>query len=347
MVAFSRMTVDGSRNVTDTSLFTARRDGGRLTRVLSGARLRPFYLYWSPDSTQVSVLSSVEGETFLELGLAPAGVEGAYRSLDQGAPFYWAWRGDSHTIVAHVNLGVPGSEGERLSLLSLAPGFNRSEIGADPGAFQAPSFSPDGKSIAYASTAEAVSTLHLRAMDGSGERTVATDTGGAFLEFSRDGARLAYLAAIRLQPVPAGTLTVVDLRAGGKKKTLKETPVLEFFWAPDGRTLTFVVPDTSENIDPMFMRNERLPYIRLMGYDAATGATWVIARFPPSRGFFSVLPYFDQYQRSSTMWSPDSRFIGFTALTADGSPGLFVARADGNIRPRFLASGDDAFWSLK
>jgi hypothetical protein len=85
----------------------------------------------------------------------------------------------------------------------------------------------------------------------------------------------------------------------------------------------------------------------LMGFDAVTGKTWLIARFPPSKGFFSVLPFFDQYQRSSTVWSPDSRFIGFTALTDQGASGLFVARADGNIKPRFLASGDDAFWSSR
>jgi hypothetical protein len=88
-------------------------------------------------------------------------------------------------------------------------------------------------------------------------------------------------------------------------------------------------------------------YVRLKGYDVTSGKTWVIARFPPSRGFFSVLPFFDQYQRSSTMWSPDSRFIGFTALAADGSAGLFVARADGVIKPRYLAPGDYAFWSWK
>lgn len=62
---------------------------------------------------------------------------------------------------------------------------------------------------------------------------------------------------------------------------------------------------------------------------------------------FSVLPYFDQFQRSATIWSPDSRLILFTALTAGGSPGLFVARADRTLTPRFLSSGDYAFWSWK
>ena len=347
LVAFSRLTVNGGSEITDASLFTAGRDGRNLTKVLSGSRLRPFYLYWSPDSRKVSLLSSVAGESFLEMGLATAGEEGAYQSLDQGSPYYWHWRADSRAILVHVNTGQPGADGERLSLFSLEPQVNRREMRVDPGVFQAPSFSPDGKSVAYASTVQAVFTLHLSSVDGSGERTVATDVGGAFLEFSRDGRRIAYLAAASLQPVPEGTLTVVDLGSPPRKQTLKETPVLEFFWAPDGRTLAFVVPDNGDGIDPLFLKDDSLAYVRLMGFDAVTGRTWLIARFPPSKGFFNVLPFFDQYQRSSTMWSPDSRFIGFTALTDQGTSGLFVARADGNIKPRFLTSGDDAFWSSR
>jgi len=115
----------------------------------------------------------------------------------------------------------------------------------------------------------------------------------------------------------------------------------------DGRMPAFVVPDGGDGIDPMFLRDDSLAYVRLMGFDAVTGKTWLIARFPPSKGFFNVLPFFDQYQRSSTIWSSDSRFIGFTALTDQSPAGLFVACADGNIKPRFLSSGDDAFWSSR
>ena len=82
-----------------------------------------------------------------------------------------------------------------------------------------------------------------------------------------------------------------------------------------------------------------------MGCNAATGKTWLIARFPLSRGLLDVLPFFDQYQRSASLWSPDSKYLVFTAVSADGRPGLYVVRADGNIKPRFLAAGDFAFWS--
>jgi TolB protein len=347
-VAFARMTVDEASQVTDASLFTAAKDGRSLTRILSGPHLRPFYLYWSPDSRLVSLLSSVQDEGgSLELGVAPAGVEGGYRALDRGSPFYWAWRADSRALVEHVNTGQPGADGERLSVLNLGTEVSRAVLKADPGVFQAPSYSADGKSVAYASTSEAVSTLHLSTADGSADRSVATDQGSMFLAFSRDGRRLAYLAALRLQPVPLGTLNVVDMGKTVAKRRLKEAPVLEFFWSPDGRTLAFIVPDRADGVDPMFAQSDSLAYVRLMGFDVATARTRTIARFPPSRGFFNVLPFFDQYLRSSTIWSPDSRFIAFTAVTPDGSPGIFVSRADGNILPRFVAGGDDAFWSLR
>lgn len=347
-VAFARMTMDAASQVTDASLFSAARDGKNLTRLLSGSHLRPFYLYWSPDSKLVSLLSSVDQEGSLELGVAPAGVESGYRALDRGSPFYWAWRGDSGALVEHVNIGQPGAEGERLSLLSLGPQIGRAPIQADPGVFQAPSFSADGNSVAYATTSEAVSTVHLSRADGSADRTVATERGGIFLSFSRDGRHLAYLAALRLQPVPLGTLSVVDVaKSGAGKKTLKEAPVVEFFWSPDGRDLAFIIPDSIEGVDPMFAQSDSLAYVRLMGYEVSSGRTWTIARFPPSRGFFSIVPFFDQYQRSSTIWSPDSRLLAFTAVTPDGTAGVFVSHADGNTQPRFLASGDYAFWSWK
>jgi len=345
-VAFTRMTVDSSSQVTEASLFSSARNGKKLTRLLSGSKLRPFYLYWSPDSKLVSLLSSVD-EGGLELGVAPAGEEGGYRALDHGSPFYWAWRADSRALVEHVNTGQPGEDGERLSLLNIGPEITRAPIRADPGVFQAPGFSADGKRVAYASTIEATSTLHLTAADGSGDQTVATERGGIFLDFSRDGKHLAYLAALRLQPVPLGTLNVVEVGKAASKKTLKEEPVLEFFWSPDGRSLAFIIPDNMEGVDAMFAQSDNLAYVRLMGYDVSSGRSWTIARFPPSRGFFNVLPFFDQYQRSSTMWSPDSRFLAFTAVGPDGSSGIFVSNADGNTQPRFLAAGDDAFWSLR
>lgn len=347
LLAFARFTVNSSSQVTDASLFTEGKDGKNQKRLLTGTRLQPFYLYWTPDSRRVSFLSEVTGQTIMEMGIATAGVEGDYQALDSGAPFYWDWRPDSQSIVVHANMGAESTT-ERLSLLSPEPSAQRSDLSVETGVFQAPSFSPDGKSMMYATSANEKFELHLRALDGSGDKTIANDDGGAFFSFSRDGKRVAYLAAVSFQPLPQGTLTVLDAAGKAASRTLKEEPVLAFFWSPDGRTIAFLTPDTdSGSVDPMFAQSSQVIYMKLMGYDAGSGKTWTIARFPPSRGMLAVLPYFDQYGRSATLWSPDSRFITFTAFSADGTPALYVARADGNIKPRFLVNGDYAFWSWK
>jgi Tol biopolymer transport system component len=347
LVAFERLTIDSSNTVTDASLFTEGKDGKNETLLFSGTRVQPFYLYWAPDSRRLSLLSSVRGQASLELGIATAGVEGDYRALDHGSPFYWDWRPDSGSVVVHANIGQSGVAAERLSLLDPEKPAGRSDLGVQNGVFQAPSFSPDGLSVAYASSGDSTFTIHLRGVDGSGDRTVASGDGGAFFSFSPDGKRVAWLAASAFQPLPYGKVSVLAFAGNAAPRTLTEEPILAFFWAPNGKTLAFLMPDDGKSIDPMFLQNPRVLSLRLMGYDPASGKTWLIATFPPSRGMLSVLPYFDQYQRSTSIWSPDSRFITFTAFSADGTPALFVARADGNIKPRLLAAGDSAIWSRR
>ena len=347
LIAFARISVSGDSTLNDASLYTVAIDGKRLSRLLSGTRLQPFYFFWSPDSRRVSLLSQVRGENALELGIATAGTDGDYRSLDGGAPVYWDWLGDGRTVVAHINGGQNAKGNERLSVLNVDSAPVRSDVNVDGGFFQAPNITPDGKSFVYASSSQAGFTLHLRALDGTTDRDIASGEGGAFFSLSSDGKRLAYLSAAAMQPFPLGKLTIVDIGGNAKARRVEDAPVLAFFWAPNGRSLAYIVPETSGNIDPQFLHSDEAPYLRLVGCDAATGRTWTIARFPPTRGIFSVIPFFDQFQRSATIWSPDSRFILFTALTEDGSPGIFIARADRTVTPRFLTSGDYAFWSWK
>lgn len=213
--------------------------------------------------------------------------------------------------------------------------------------FQAPDLSPDGRSIAYVTGSIDGFILRLRGLDGSAESTIARDVGTAYFGFAPDGNHVAYLAAFRVQPVPQGILSIVSLRGTPVSKKVTEAPVLAFFWAPDGRKLAFIVPDSSGGTDPMFQTSPDQLNLRIVGCDAATARTWTLARFPATRGLLSILPFFDQYQRSATIWSPDSGSIVFTALSPQGDPAVYVVRADGSVKPRFLTAGDSAFWSWK
>jgi dipeptidyl aminopeptidase/acylaminoacyl peptidase len=254
LIAFARFSLDSESNIADASLFTVRADGKSLAHLLSGTRLQPFYLFWSPDSRRVSLLSQVRGEGGLEMGVATAGAEGDYRSFDGGSPFYCDWLRDGRTLVAHVNIGQTGETAERLSVLKIDGQPARSDIRVASGYFQAPNISPDGRSFAYASSTLSSFTLHLRTLNGSIERSLATDIGGAFFSFSGDGKRIAYLAAAAVQPVPQGKLTILDLAGKAQPRTLTDVPVLAFFWAPDRHTLAYIVPETSGDIDQVFLR---------------------------------------------------------------------------------------------
>ena len=340
-VAFTRLEA-ASGDITGASLYAAHARGSGILRLFSSDRIQPFYLCWSPDSKRISLLSQVKGVAELELGMCPAGAQEQYVTVDRGAPYYWDWLSDSSSIAVHVHGGSPE---ERLSLITLDPAPHRIDIPVQASIFQAPNVTPDGKSVIYVRGEDGRFTLRLLAFDASTERTVASDSGVPYFSLSRDGTRLAYLAALSVQPVPQGIFNIVSVDGSTPAIRLTEAPVLAFFWAPDGRKLALILPDTSASSDPMFQHSDVQVNLKLVGCDAVTGKTWVIARFPSARGLLSILPFFDQYQRSSTIWSPDSRYVVFTAFSQKGVPAVYVARADGSLRPRFLTPGDFAYWS--
>ncbi len=342
-LAFARHSVTDSGAGVANAIYAWHVAGGGATPIFESSRIEPFYLCWSPDSIRLSVLSSVPEDGSLELGILKPATGGGYEALDHGSPYYWDWLADGTSLVAHVNSGGTGEE--RLSLLRLDAQPSRTDIPVGPALFQAPDVSPDGRTVAYVSETPDGFSLRVRSLDGSGEREVANGSGGVYFSIARDGKRIAFLAAESVQPVPQGTLSIADLQGTGSVATLPAESVLAFFWSPDGRTLAYLVPDSSDGIDAAFLRDEQASYVRLAGYDPASRRSWTIARFPISAGMATLLPFFDQYLRSDTIWSPNGRFITFSAYAADGLPALFVARGDGNLRPRKLAAGDWVSWS--
>ena len=66
----------------------------------------------------------------------------------------------------------------------------------------------------------------------------------------------------------------------------------------------------------------------------------------PTDAFMTqIVPHFDQYQRSSTIWSPNDRYLVINSITEDSGPGIFVIDATGNLQPRLANYGVMPFWS--
>ena len=79
--------------------------------------------------------------------------------------------------------------------------------------------------------------------------------------------------------------------------------------------------------------------------DLDTGKARHLTTFTPTGSFLNLLPFFDQYHRSMTLWSPDSRKMVIAANDKQG-PGIYVIDTQTGTSTR-IASGDLASWSRK
>ncbi|MFL5713597.1 MAG: hypothetical protein ACJ769_02935 [Chloroflexota bacterium] len=314
----------------------------------------PFYLYWSPDGTRVSFLTT-EPDGSIDLRVAPADASAPATVVRNGAPMYWAWNGPGGLFVhsggdsADAFIGQVGLDG----------------AGVDPtiaasGGFRAPAVSPDGSFIGYVGRGSADPEVILQGRDGAGRHAV-TVHGEAAMDFSPTTADLAFIApseAGRDLAVPVGPLRLLSA-ARDDVRVLLPGPVVAFFWAPDGRTIAAL--QLGQAPDDNLASVNRAPKarlarahttaaapgvaLRLVFVDTRSGATRGARAVQVGEVFAAqVLPYFDQYALSHRFWSPDGRTIALPVTAADGTTGIVVIPTDGSTTTR-VGDGVAAAWS--
>lgn len=150
-----------------------------------------------------------------------------------------------------------------------------------------PTWSPDGRQIAYVSDAASSNpALWVMNRDGSGKRHIAP--GGAMagavdsLSWSPDGRQIA-ATAYRDNAAPVSQIYVVE-PASGARRALTELPggALDPAWSPDGRWIAFAARDGRRTI------------LHVMRADGS-----------------EVHPIAEQSPSRSPTWSPDGRHLAF------------------------------------
>ena len=321
----------------------------------------PFYLYWAPDGRRLAFLATEPVGLSLRVapadGSAPLDGSGAGAIIRRGAPLYFDWVGADRLLV-HVGSGSGAFAGE----VGLDGASVASPV-AGTGDFRSASVSGDGRYLAYVrSQTPSSGDLVVASRDGTSRHEVPVFSPTAFV-FDPTGDTLASIAADA--PVkdsltfPLGPLRLVDARSGAVR-TLLDSSVVGFFWAPDGRTIATLrlarAGDQTADAGPAFSTARMvLPVaaatpppateVRLAFVDVSTGVVRSERVVRLGSHFVNeLLPYFDQYAQSHRLWAPDSASILLPLVDAIGRTRLVVVPADGtDSRP--IADGLSGFWS--
>ena len=328
---------------------------GDPTAVYDSGDRPPFYLYWSPDGTRLTFLTT-EPDGGIALRVAPADASGPAQLIRHGAPMYWAWTGSGRLLVhsgggtADAFVGEIGLDG-----VPVAPGV------AGSGGFRTPAVTADGAYRGYVAPGSGTADeVVVESRDGGGRQAVDVD-GAAAIDFSPTASDLAFIAPDApggQDPLPIGPLRVLSATTG-IVRTVLAGPVVAFFWSPDGRTLAAlqIGQPSGDNIagldGAVTARLARAPLaapapgvaLRLVFVDVASGAIRAKRGIQLADLFAAQqLPYFDQYALSHRIWSPDSRSIALPVDDPDGTSEIEVIRADGSD-PTHVADGVAAAWS--
>jgi TolB protein len=334
------------------TLYSEATDGSRLVPLYNSEQSIPFYLYWSPDGHFVTFLSS-KGNGQLTLGLAQGDKENSTQQLDSGAPLYFAWSPDSQRMLLHVDGTLSDSNQARIALLPLAQRDSPHAISSSPGSFAAPQWSPDGQHLLF-STEDVNKSQAVAVSNAVGEATKVLFNYAGRISFtlSPSGDRIAYIVTEPAVQVPNfGVVRVVD--ADGKNtQDVSQDPALAFFWSPNGKRLAYLTVQTSTNsssyraIGPAQQGGPTIQ-VQWKVKDFDTSTTRVVATFAPTENFINLLPFFDQYARSMTFWSPDSQSLVYASSEASGTGSIWIAGVASSAPPLKVGEGVFGSWSWK
>lgn len=328
----------------------------------------PFYLYWAPDSRQISFIAS-NATSGIGLHLVSL-TDHQCTLLATGQPLFWDWTLESDQILMHS--GVTHPDG-RLALIDVKRNGLIGENIARPGLFQAPGIAPSGRYWAYAEMDDYDNGQLVVEDIATQERIDVPYEGAVALNWSPARDQLAFITPATSVSRYYGPLHLLDAAAKSVRVAVDAT-VLAFFWSPDGHQIAYLTiadadvspqpsagegrtrlnghyngsfksngrPDTSHDNQPLRLVETLL--LDLWSINVTTLTSHKVATIEPSSQFMNqFLPFFDQYALSHRLWSPNSEALVLPVKKA-GVSEITVVPING-AQPVTLAAGEMACWS--
>ena len=334
------VSVSGQGESTLSEMFVKTIDEEGISEIYSSESMHPFYLYWSPDNETMSFLSTDSaGQSIVLQTVSVNGGDPAI--LDIGSPYYWSWAPDGRTMIIHTG-STSSTTPEHLAFLQMDAEIVEDALDSTPASFQAPAWSPDGSRILLTRLNDD-DTKELVIADSAGvfEKTLTEFSINTSFAWSPDSQLVAYIEGNRETSAGVfGALHVVDLETD--EDFFQAEDVFAFFWSPNSRKIAYFKPRVAETES-----STQTLLLELHMLDTVSGETEELFTFQPSNQFSSVLPYFDQYHQSATIWSPDSDNLVLSFIDQEGNPGIAIVASSGQSEPRLLSGGFLAFWSWK
>lgn len=339
-IAYVSYSGSNSQNL-EAHLYISKSDGTDAHEVFTSDRMIPVFLYWSPDSRALGFLATqTDGNSGILRISRLDGTES--QVVDSGQPLFWAWAPSGQRILIHSNGARRDS---RLAYLWLEDPVIEEGLSIDSAPFQAPDFSPDGNRVAFAEfTSKDESALIMLDRTNNRKHVLGTYKGTVAFQWSPVGGHIAFAVSQDTALASQGPLTVMTIESPPRQLLSIGENVVGFFWSPDGTRIAYIQGAFNPEVESQVLG--KFTHLELHVTTVPEDESKLLFSFVPSEQFAAMLPYIDQYQRTLTIWSPDSQYLALSAYTQQG-PRIVVAQAEGDFEPRLLEPGTLAVWSWK
>lgn len=346
-LAFVRISFTQSSQ--EVSLLSSLSDGKKPVTNFTSQEFQPFYLYWSPNSQSIAFLGS-DATTGALSQYVVAAAGGASKLIGDGQPYYWDWSPDNHTMIVHIGGASSENPDARLTFIGVDGSISHKILDVKPGLFDTPAWSPTGDGVALDTQDNAgKDELILAGPNGKVIRVLASLNGPVAFAWSPKGINLAYAVLDDSGPASTIRLIVLDSTHPNLHSQVAQGDVAAFFWSPDGQKIAYFVPTSGAPTSSAFQTvalNKASADLVVRVYDRVSGTTKEVASFAPTQEFQQIFPYYSQYLRSDTIWSPDSQALVLSGIDAAGENAIYTVEADGSHFQK-IAAGNLAFWSWK